>query len=167
MIKGHWEPRTEEEWQLMEDLHVVTRHAHNEGVERERIGALLAFMASAAVDPEGDTESERSQSKPNTETLADKLDREREGQGNQGKPKKTPCKKHDEWQSMCDYCRGMFNGGYDGEQVFCPSCDSPIDGYMAGMGLKPLEMKPCGCNLWEELDETHVKAWWGEYKDKL
>lgn len=44
-------PQTEEEWQLMEDIHMVTRHAHNEGVSKARIASLLAFMASAAVTP--------------------------------------------------------------------------------------------------------------------
>lgn len=47
MIKGHWEPQTEEEAQLLRDLHVVTRAAHQEGVPVARIASLLGFMASA------------------------------------------------------------------------------------------------------------------------
>lgn len=41
-------PQTEDEWQLLEDLHIVTRLANQEGVSKARIASLLAFMASAA-----------------------------------------------------------------------------------------------------------------------
>lgn len=48
MIQGRWMPQTQQEWELLEDMHAVTRLAAAEGVSRARIASLTAYMAAAA-----------------------------------------------------------------------------------------------------------------------
>lgn len=50
MIRGYFESQTEEEWRLLEDLHIVTRLAAQNGVPKSRISAMAAFMAAAAAE---------------------------------------------------------------------------------------------------------------------
>lgn len=47
-------PEDDEERELMEDLHIATRRAHRRGLSRAQIARITAFMASAALAPEGD-----------------------------------------------------------------------------------------------------------------
>jgi hypothetical protein len=76
-IDGAWVPETEEEMRLMEDLHRVTRRAHADGVERHRIAALQAFMASAALDPKAAEETDVKGESP-VETLRERMEAEAE-----------------------------------------------------------------------------------------
>lgn len=46
-----WVPVDETENRLLEDLHTVTRRAHQDGVSRVRIASFLAFMAAATLEP--------------------------------------------------------------------------------------------------------------------
>lgn len=55
-LEGGYVPDDEREMRLMEDLHIATRRAHADGISKQRIAALLAFMASASLDPQSDTE---------------------------------------------------------------------------------------------------------------
>ena len=50
-LNGTWVPQTKEEDRLMEDIFISTRRAAADGVELQRVAALLAFMASATLDP--------------------------------------------------------------------------------------------------------------------
>ena len=50
-------PENEAEMELMEDLHHVTRRAHRHGLSKADIARLLAFMASATLQPEAGEES--------------------------------------------------------------------------------------------------------------
>lgn len=62
-LDGSWIPQDETEARAMEDIHVATRRAHRDGMSKERLAALLAFMASATLDPRSEEESpERSES---------------------------------------------------------------------------------------------------------
>lgn len=56
-LDGGWVPEDEEEDHLMEDLYIATRRAHKRGVSKRRIASLLAFMASATLDPRSDGEA--------------------------------------------------------------------------------------------------------------
>lgn len=49
-------PESEEEWELMEDIHIATRRANRCGLSRPEIARLLAFMASATLATEEELE---------------------------------------------------------------------------------------------------------------
>lgn len=70
-------PMSEEEKQLMEDIYVATREAHNEGVSKTRIAGLLAFFASGAVDPKS-LGAEQRKVEPDAHDLEERLSQENE-----------------------------------------------------------------------------------------
>lgn len=51
MIDEAYVPESEEELELMEDLFVATRRAHRRGLPKIAIARLLAYQASATLDP--------------------------------------------------------------------------------------------------------------------
>lgn len=80
MIQGRWMPQTEEEWRLLEDLHVVTRVAAQDGVSKARMASLLAFMASATAQQSAFEEtsprpaqSRQMETEPEGETLEEAM----------------------------------------------------------------------------------------------
>ncbi|MFB6282557.1 MAG: hypothetical protein ABEK59_01290 [Halobacteria archaeon] len=78
-LEGGWMPQTEEEESLLEDIHVVTRLAHQKGVSKKRISALLAFMASATLDPRAeDRETKPPADDEDAATLEDAMSQEAE-----------------------------------------------------------------------------------------
>lgn len=58
----------------MRDIHVLTREAHANGVSQARIASLLAFMASAALDPKSETKAGERPGEP-VETLRGEIPR--------------------------------------------------------------------------------------------
>lgn len=72
MIEGSWLPITERERELMEDIFIATREAYNDGVEKWRIAALLAFMASSTLDPRSSEKQSTSVEQSLEEALNDK-----------------------------------------------------------------------------------------------
>lgn len=73
-LDGAWIPQNEEENRLMEDLHIATRRAHSDGVSRTRIAGLLAFMASATLDPASELDAQqRSESRTIAEAFEEAM----------------------------------------------------------------------------------------------
>lgn len=70
-LSGPWVPETEDERNLMEDIGIALNRADRSGVERERMAALLAFMASATLDPQSIEEPPE-----NAQSLADRMQEE-------------------------------------------------------------------------------------------
>jgi hypothetical protein len=111
MIQGRWIPQSEAEWQLLEDLHAVSRLAATEGVEKDRIASLMAFMAAAASDQAG------------AERIAENGAQSREqGERNPADPV------DDDSPPDCPSCEEAlthFSGGLGTPR--CPSCGSIIE----------------------------------------
>lgn len=70
-LNGTWIPQDETEDRLMEDIHIATRRAHADGVPKERVAALLAFMASATLDPSSDEEPDTGIQEPTMDQVFD------------------------------------------------------------------------------------------------
>lgn len=77
MLEGPWVPADKHEDRMMEDIHVATRRAHEDGVSRRRIAACLAFMAAATLDPRSDEEPRPAEAAPPDGDLAADLEAER------------------------------------------------------------------------------------------
>lgn len=50
-LENGYEPENDEEMYLLEDLHTATRRAYARGLSKQEIARMLAFMASATLDP--------------------------------------------------------------------------------------------------------------------
>lgn len=117
-LDGTWVPETKEEDRLMEDIHIATRRAHADGISRVRIAGLLSFMAAAAIDRTGKTES------PDRISLEEEMSEE-------------------DRQSIEEAIRAMQEEPTK-EPEECPSCGTKIAGVQTAMGGDVIA-RPCGC----------------------
>lgn len=56
-IEGQWVPESENELELMKQLHAAKVQAYDKGVPPEDIGAIFAYMASASIAVPPDKEN--------------------------------------------------------------------------------------------------------------
>lgn len=84
-LDGSWIPQTKTEDRLMEDISIAIGRAHSDGAERERIAALLAFMASATLDPASASEAEE-----DPESMEEAFERARERGQELERPEECP-----------------------------------------------------------------------------
>jgi hypothetical protein len=145
MIDGHWMPGSDEEWKLMEDLHVVTREAHNAGVPKPRIASALGFMAAAAIDSFARQDPEMFE-----EGASPDRDRDRN------------CDPDDSALAAA-LDRDAHERGEGGEQrPLCPACGEPAESARSGMGLREASVEPCGHVVTEKHfdgDRERFAAW--------
>lgn len=140
MIQGRWMPQTDEEWQLLEDLYVVTRAAAQDGVSKSRIASALAFQAAAASQQAA---FEAHGHAGPAESAQEREEREERGSG--------PPEGH---------------AASEPEEPMCPveGCDEPVtqDNCMVGAGLTPFRHAPCDTDLTHYLGKSDARELYEE-----